>query len=109
MPLRYWLCPGLSLDANAVSLRRRALLLWHRGGGNSRNQNCRIDVEATGNLDDVVKAEIARATFDLTDERPVHFRQLCKSFLTDPEPKTLGSNAFAKDSGSLGFGFAHGS
>jgi hypothetical protein len=109
MPLRYWLCPGLSLDANALGLRRWTLLVWHVSPTQSGDEDAGINIQTGRDLDDIVKTQVARTALDLTDESPVHLGELRKSFLADSESKAFGANPFAKNPGGLGFRFAHGS
>ena len=109
MPLRYWLCSGLSLDANPLGLRRRALLVWHVSPRNSGNEDARINIQTGRDFDDIVQAQVARTALDLSDESPVHLSELRERFLADSESKSLDANPFAKNPGRLGFLFAHGS
>ena len=109
MPLRYWLCSGLSLGANAVGLRRSPLLVRDIGCGDSSDQGGRIDVQPASDLNDVVETQVAGATLDLADESPVHIGELREGLLADAKTQPLGSDPLPKDTGSIGFCFTHGS
>src|SRR5580700_7812902 len=76
MPLRYWLCAGLSLAADAVGLRLGTLLARHRGPVDPGDQDGRIDVQPRRELHDVVQTQVACASLDLPHKSPVHVGQL---------------------------------
>jgi hypothetical protein len=109
MPLRYWLCSGLSLDPNTVGHGLCSLFVRHVGCRYSGDKYGRIDVKSPGNLDDVVKAQVACATLDLADECPVHSCELRERLLADAEPKSLCPNPLTEHSSGIGFRLTHAS
>jgi len=83
----------------ALIARRRFETLHELGG---------VNVEAGGDLQEVVEAEVALAALDLADEGPVQVGAVGEGFLAYAEAAPVALDALAEGAGGWGDGLGHG-
>jgi hypothetical protein len=100
-------CLSCSLLLDELCLGDLLLLPTKHCWGETSHEFGRVDIEAGGDANNVVQAEVAHAALNFAESSPVQARQFGKRLLADRESATLITHALAEDPSSVGGNFWH--